>query len=82
MTSAKTTPGGAGVRPFEFARDTFAFTNELLWEYQFDPATGKTTVRRPQPRPDYALRCFVLTRAAWQFHYHARFDAGQKPAGN
>jgi hypothetical protein len=82
MTSAKTTQGEAGVRPFEFARDTFAFANELLWEYQSDPATGKTTVRRRQPRPNYVLRCFVLTRAARQFHYHARFDAGQKTAGD
>ncbi|HEX3890574.1 MAG TPA: hypothetical protein VHX90_06960 [Verrucomicrobiae bacterium] len=66
-------------RRFEFARDSFAFANELLWEYQFD-AMGKTTFRKHEPKPDYALRCFVLTRAARQFLYHARFDAGQKVA--
>jgi hypothetical protein len=67
-------------RRFEFARDSFAFANELLWEYQFETATGKTTFRKREPKPDYALRCFVLTRAARQFLYHARFDAGQKVA--
>ena len=82
MTFAKTTQGEAGGRPFEFARDTFAFANELLWEYQFDPTAGKTTVRRHKPKPDYVLRCFVLTRAVRQFHHHARFDAGQTIAGD
>jgi hypothetical protein len=81
MTFAKTTQGEAGGRRFEFERDTFAFANELLWEYQFNPATGKTTFRRREPKPDYALRCFVLVCAARQFLYHARFDAGQKVAG-
>src|SRR5271170_4749321 len=65
-------------RRFDFARDTFAFANELLWEYRLDTASGKMNFRRREPKPDYALRCFVLTRAARQFLYHARFDAGQK----
>jgi len=69
-------------RRFEFARDSFAFANELLWEYQFDAATGKTTFSRRRPKPDYALRCFVLTRAARQFLCHARFDANQKVASD
>src|SRR5262249_7317658 len=62
-------------RRFEFARDSFAFANELIWEYRFDAATGKTTFAKRTPKPDYAHRCFVLTRAARQFLYHARFDA-------
>ncbi len=32
------------------------------------------TFARREPKPDYALRCFVLTRAARQFFYHARFS--------
>jgi hypothetical protein len=67
-------------RRFEFARDTFAFANELLWSYQFDAATGKTTFRKREPKPEYTLRCFVVTRAARQFLYHACFDAAQKAA--
>jgi hypothetical protein len=80
MTAAKTIQGDAIGRRFEFARDTFAFANELVWTYQFDPATGKTTVRRRKPKPGYTHRCFVLTRAVRQFRYHARFDAGQPVA--
>ncbi|HZF01292.1 MAG TPA: hypothetical protein VE344_05285 [Methylomirabilota bacterium] len=82
MISAKTNSGKTGVRRFEFARDSFAFANELLWEYQFDAATGKTTFRKREPKPDYALRCFVLTRVARQFLYHARFDANQIIVGD
>jgi hypothetical protein len=65
------------VRPrrFIFAQDTFAFPNELVWEYRFDAVTGKTSFARREPKPSYAHRCFVLTRAARQFLYHARFDA-------
>jgi hypothetical protein len=75
-------PTGNIPRRFEFERDTFAFANELIWEYQFDTATSKTTFRRREPKPHYAHRCFVLTRAARQFLYHARFDAGLKIAGD
>lgn len=67
-------------RRFAFERDTFAFANELVWEYHFDEATGATAARRRVPAPDYALRCFVLVRAARQFLYHARFDPTAPPA--
>jgi hypothetical protein len=67
-------------RRFEFARDSFAFGNETYWEYHFDAATGKTGFSRREPKPAYAHRCFVLTRAARQFLYHARFDPDQKAA--
>ena len=66
-------------RQFEFARDSFAFENETFWEYHFDTASGKTRFTQRQPKPGYAHRCFVLTRAARQFLYHARFDPAQKP---
>jgi hypothetical protein len=51
-------------RRFEFERDTFAFPNELVWEYHFDEATGTTGAARRVPAPDYVHRCFVLVRAA------------------
>ena len=78
-------PGAPGAalrapRRFEFERDTFAFANELIWEYRFDTATGKTSFSRREPKPAYALRCFVLTRAARQFLYHSRFDADRSVA--
>jgi hypothetical protein len=62
-------------RLFEFDRDTFAFANELVWEYCFDPATQKMISRKNDPPPTYSHRCFVLVRSARQFFYHARFDA-------
>jgi len=65
---------------FEFARYTFAFENETIWEYHFDAATGKTSFSRREPKPGYAHRCFVLTRAARQFLYHARFVPEQQAA--
>lgn len=73
---------GKTPRRFDFARDTFAFANELLWEYQTDPATGKMAFRPREPKPEYAHRCFVLTRAARQFLYHARFDGTQGVAND
>jgi hypothetical protein len=67
-------------RQFDFARDTFAFENETYWEYHFDTAARKTSFTKREPKPTYAHRCFVLTRAIRQFLYHVRFDASQKPA--
>jgi hypothetical protein len=69
-------------RRFEFERDTFAFPNELVWEYHFDAATGATTAARRVPAPDYVHRCFVLIRAARQFLYHARFAPTAARAGD
>jgi len=61
-------------RRFVFERDSFAFANELLWEYRLAPDSGKMKFSPRAPKPDYAHRCFVLVRAARQFLYHARFD--------
>lgn len=64
-------------RRFDFERDAFGFANELVWEYRFDSATGKVTIRRRELKPAYTHRCFVLTRAARLFLYHSRFEPGQ-----
>jgi hypothetical protein len=69
----------AVARRFDFERDAFAFPNELVWEYHFDAASGETRAVRRKPAPRYALRCFVLVRAARQFFYHARFDPAAEP---
>jgi hypothetical protein len=68
------------VRPFQFERDTFAFANELVWEYRFNPQTGAMTTARNQPPPLYVHRCFVLVRSCRQFLYHSRFDPDQPAA--
>ncbi|HVT36480.1 MAG TPA: hypothetical protein VHE37_12910 [Nevskiaceae bacterium] len=63
------------VAPFSFARDTFAYANELEWTYG---PNGTHTVNADRPL-DYSHRCFVMTSAARQFHLHARF-APEQPA--
>src|SRR5512140_2772321 len=73
--------GAPRVRAFQFERDTFAFPNELHWQYRWDAVTGALTTSRSQPPPTYAHRCFVMTRTARQFLYHARFEAA-KPAAD
>ncbi len=59
---------------FAFERDTFAFPNELYWEYRIDPVTKQTTTVKNNPPPTYAHHCFVVVRAAKQFLLHAKFD--------
>lgn len=59
---------------FVFDRDTFAFANETYWVYRPDPATGRMTHENRVPPPEFAHRCFVVARAAKEFHLHARFE--------
>jgi len=66
----------AQARSFDFSKDTFAYPNELLWEYHYD-ANGKWTTHKHEPKPTYAQHCFVVARCAKQFFEHARFDSGQ-----
>lgn len=63
----------SSARRFDFFHDTFAFPNELVWEYRID-ANGQTTTFKNDPPPTYAHHCFVVVRAAKQFFLHARFD--------
>lgn len=65
---------GANEKPFSFARDTFSYRNDLVWEYVFDDATGQTSHRTRDPRPDYTHHCFVVARSARQFFQFAIFD--------
>jgi len=64
-------------RAFVFGRDTFAYANELVWDYELDPATGEMTTRPRDPKPAYTHHCFVVARAARQFFDFARFDPAQ-----
>lgn len=67
-----TLPAPVRAVDFDFEADTFAFANETHWEYdeQGRPQPG---VRR-QEMPSYTRRCFIMVRAAQQFHRMARFD--------
>jgi hypothetical protein len=62
---------------FRFERDTFTFANMTVFEYR----DGVAHLRRGEEakRQRYTRRCFVLSRAAIQFHKFAHFDP-QTPA--
>ncbi len=72
---ATSPPAAINRAPFDFSRDTFAYANELVWEYRFDAQTGQRITKRQEPPPEYSHHCFVVARAARQFFQHARFDA-------
>jgi hypothetical protein len=67
-------------RQFDFERDGFAYANELVWEYEPDPATGKMNTRPREPQPEYTHHCFVMARAARQFFDFAEFRATETKA--
>jgi hypothetical protein len=69
----------APARAFDFAHDTFSYSNGLRWEYHFDEH-GKWVSHKRVPQPDYSFHCFVVSRSAKQFFEHARFDATLPPA--
>jgi hypothetical protein len=80
VTSCATSSRNAAPnRPFDFKRDTFAYANELVWEYRFDEG-GKWTSRPREPKPGYTHRCFAVARSARQFFEQARFDPHQPKA--
>lgn len=70
------TPPPSGFE-FRFERDTFAYRNELVWEYGPAPAGRGMAAHRREPPPEYAHRCFVMVRMARQFFLHARFLADE-----
>ncbi|HEY8964889.1 MAG TPA: hypothetical protein VIM58_00495 [Candidatus Methylacidiphilales bacterium] len=63
-------------RPFS-SRDEFAFANETVWSYD-GKSTGNDDTAQGSPddptKEKYSRRCFVMVRAALQFHKFARFD--------
>jgi hypothetical protein len=68
-----------GSRPFDFHTDTFAYGNDLVWEYHFD-AHGKWVHERREPPSDYTHHCFVVARSARQFFENATFAPDQPVA--
>lgn len=64
-------------RPFDFQRDTFGFANMTVFEYE----NGIPHLRRGEAAKNdrYTRRCFVLSRAVWQFRKFSRFDRHAPP---
>jgi hypothetical protein len=65
---------------FHFDRETFAFANQTVFEYREGHAYAREETN--QHKKAYNRRCFVLCRAAMQFHKFARFDARGAPLDN
>jgi hypothetical protein len=63
--------------PFQFDRDTFAFGNMTVFEYQNGVARLRRGADAKQRR--YTRRCFVLSRTAMQFVKFARFEPRGRP---
>lgn len=72
-------PLASSTRRFDFKQDTFAYPNELVWEYYYN-SNGVWTTHRREPKPTYALHCVVVARSARQFFDYARFDPTQPVA--
>jgi hypothetical protein len=72
----RTTRAGAPNR-FDWQAETFAFSNDTVFRYGTDEA-GNLTMRRREKPVEFSHRCFVLCRAAMQFHQFARF-APERP---
>jgi len=69
-------PAEAGEDRFDPAADTFAFANETVFAHPNQPPSAEVGTSDLETNIDskYSRRCFVLTRAALQFHRHAQFD--------
>lgn len=64
---------------FNFARDTFAFPNETVFDYHEGiPYGRRSSPGRNQPKP-YTWRCFVMSRSVAQFKKFARFEPKLPP---
>jgi hypothetical protein len=63
-------PGG---RRFDFARDTFAYANDLYWRYDAAAAPARNGP------VEFGQRCISLVRSARQFFQTARFSPGAEP---
>jgi hypothetical protein len=64
---------------FDFNRDTFAFANATVFKYYKGIAFLRAPSETKDPANAYNRRCFVMTRAAMQFHKFARFDPNGQP---
>jgi hypothetical protein len=67
---------GAG-RPFDFQHDTFAYANELVFNYQNGAVAADTKTQEREHA--YTRRCFIMAAGVVQFWKHARFEPQAPP---
>ena len=68
--------------PFRFDRDTFAFHNATVLEYENGRPVFRLRSTTKNSDNAYAHSCFVMSRSALQFHKFARFDPRGAPLDN
>src|SRR6478672_77191 len=69
---------GATERPFSFARDTFAFANETVFEFHDGHAYPRHETGPTKPKR-FTNHCFVMSRSIIQFRKFARLDPALPP---
>jgi hypothetical protein len=81
LALACASPPGERLAPprFEFSRDTFAWANELYWQYDGDGRARSRAARGGAEPVDYGQRCIVMARAVRQFLFAARFEPDAPP---
>lgn len=62
----------ANNRAFSFGKDSFAYSNEVIFENIYG-AKGEVRQKRKNDA-DYTLHCFVMARSARQFYQFAEFN--------
>lgn len=67
---------------FDFARETFAFPNETVFDYRAGVPYQRLLARGEQRQKRYTSRCFVMSRGVVQFKKFARFDPALMPLGD
>ena len=72
-----TSPAEQRVPRFQFERDTFAYANELVFNYQNGVHVADTNA--PNRERSYTRRCFIMAAGVVQFWKHARFDPQAPP---
>ena len=76
--SVKPTTGPG--RAFDFKQDTFAYANELVFNYENGVHTASTNLL--QQEHSYTRRCFIMAAGVIQFWKHARFDPQAAPVSD
>ena len=64
---------------FDFARDTFAFANETIFEYQAGVAYQRPSAPGGHEPKRFTSHCFVMSRGVVQFKNFARFEPKLNP---
>ncbi len=69
-------PAALHARAFDLHRDTFAFSNDTVFQYGVDEQ-GRLHIAKREKPAEFGHRCFVLSRAVLQFRQFAQFEPRQ-----